>query len=565
MFNSMKMKTKIGLGFGCLVLIMAMVGGVAWWKLQRVAEDVSHLQTKFLPESEYFSLLKGGFLDSRMAVLHAFRTAAESDMDQARTKLETVRDTLRDLEEHALKARVRDDRLRETVRSLQDKVERYAGDLDALWRTSGATPGNDRQFSGADQGRVEDGLAEARQRGIQIFKDISAVEDRYRKAVASEVDAISGSASSSSVILLLGVGAALVLAAVFSTVLPALIIRPVGEGVAFAGRLAKGDLTSRLAMDRKDEMGVLAESLNGMVDQLSAMLEDLLQGVAALVDSSGGLRTVAEEMASGADGTVQRSEAVATASEEMSSNMGSVAAAMEQASSNVNIVASAAEEMSNTIAEIARSADQARRMTGDSVTAAAAASEQFAELDSAARQIGEVTETIFEISAQTNLLALNATIEAARAGEAGKGFAVVAGEIKGLAQQTAEATAEIARKIRGIQNVSEAAVGKIGDISGNIGRMDEMVSSIAVAVEQQSATTREIAENIQQASGGIREVTENAAQSSAVSGEIARDIAEVSGAAGNMLENSVQVKDEADELAGLAERLRTLGERFLTR
>ncbi|HKK34234.1 MAG TPA: methyl-accepting chemotaxis protein, partial [Desulfomicrobiaceae bacterium] len=495
---------------------------------------------------------------------HAFRTATEADMELARTKLETVRETLRDLEEHGEEAAFRDERLLNTVRTLNIQVKRYSADLEGLWRASGygSAVSQGPEENGAEL--VEVGLSEARQRGIQIFKEISLEEERYRQAVEAEVNHIADSASASSLILLLGLGVALVIAAIFSTVLPALIIRPVGEGVAFAGRLAKGDLTSRLSTDRQDEMGILAGSLNGMVDQLNSMLKDIQEGVAALVESSSGLRSVADEMASGAEGTVHRSEAVAAASEEMSSNMGSVAAAMEQAASNVNVVASAAEEMSNTIAEIARSADQARRVTGNSVTVAAAAANRFNELDSAAREIGEVTETISEISAQTNLLALNATIEAARAGEAGKGFAVVAGEIKGLAQQTAAATAEIARKIRGIQEVAGGAVGGIGEISGNIGQIDEMVSSIAVAVEQQSATTREIAENIQQASGGIREVTENAAQSSTVSGEIARDISEVSGSAGNMLRNSVQVKKEADDLAELAERLRTQGERFQT-
>ena len=561
MFTNMKMKSKIGLGFGCLVLTMALVGGLAWWNMRNIAAEVTLLQTRYLPESGYFALAKGQFLDARIAVLHAFRTGTEGDRELVDVKLKRLETTLAELTAYAAAAYTGGEDLQRTVRDLQDKVSAYAGELRNLWKH----PGTGGVVAESGEERVAQGLASARSRGLRIFEEISAIEERYRKVVEKEVDHIAGAAASSSFILLTGIALALVLAGVFSAVLPVLIIRPVREGVRFAEQLAKGDLSTRLALKRRDEMGILADSLNKMVDQLSSMLGDLLKGVSDLAESSGGLRSVSDDMAEGARGTVHRAEAVSAASEEMSSNMISVAAAMEQASSNVNVVASAAEEMSNTIAEIARSADRARRVTGDSVLAANAASEQFSQLDSAARQIGEVTETISEISAQTNLLALNATIEAARAGESGKGFAVVAGEIKDLARQTAEATAEIARKIRGIQDVTAAAVGRLGDISANIESMDEMVSSIAVAVEQQSATTREIAENIQQASGGIREVTVNAAQSSTVSGEIAKDIAQVSGSAGRMLDNSVQVQKEADDLAGLAERLRMLGERFRTR
>ena len=500
LFKHMKMKSKIGLGFGSLVLIMALVGGAAWWNMRSIAAEVATLQTRHLPESEYFSLVKGQFLDARIAVLHAIQMETGKNRELVGTKLERVQASLGELEKLAV-AREGGEDLQGAVRRLQDQVAEYSEDFEALWQ--GELP--------ADTLTV--GLSRARGRGLQIFKEISVIEEQYRREVAVEVEAIAGSAARSSIILLVGVAVALIMALGFSVFLPTLIIRPVREGMVFAEQLAKGDLTSRLSVERKDEMGVLAGSLNRMVDQLSTMLENFLQGVGALVDSSGGLRTVAEDMAVDVKGTVQRTEAVSAASEEMSSNMVSVAAAMEQASSNVNIVASAAEEMSNTIAEIARSADRARRVTGDSVTAAAAASEHFSRLDGAARQIGEVTETISEISAQTNLLALNATIEAARAGESGKGFAVVAGEIKDLARQTAEATAEIARKIRGIQEVTEAAVGRIGDIS-------------------------------------------------AVSGEIAKDIAEVSVSSGRVLNNSLQVKKEADDLAGLAERLGTLGKRF---
>ena len=121
----------------------------------------------------------------------------------------------------------------------------------------------------------------------------------------------------------------------------------------------------------------------------------------------------------------------------------------------------------------------------------------------AAREIGNVVETITEISSQVDLLALNATIEAARAGDAGKGFAVVAGEIKELARQTAEASGEIKKRVEGIQTNTAGTVNEINDVSEVVNEINAIVATIASAVEEQSATTREIVSNVSQASVGF--------------------------------------------------------------
>ncbi|WP_155323293.1 methyl-accepting chemotaxis protein [Desulfosarcina ovata] len=176
--------------------------------------------------------------------------------------------------------------------------------------------------------------------------------------------------------------------------------------------------------------------------------------------------------------------------------------------------------------------------------------------------MGKVTEAITEISEQTNLLALNATIEAARAGEAGKGFAVVANEIKDLAKQTSDATLDIKQQIEAIQGSTNGTIEAINQIGTVIDTVNEIVATIATAVEEQSISTKEIAENIAQISQGVGEVNENVAQSSSVAGEITQSIGEVNQSAGEMASSSSQVRLSAEDLSQLAEKLNIMVGRF---
>lgn len=342
------------------------------------------------------------------------------------------------------------------------------------------------------------------------------------------------------------------------------IVKPVQGVVASLTELSQGegDLTTRLPVSTKDEIGQLAERFNNFMEKLHAMIRDIATGVGTLSSSSSELSAISQQMSTSAEQTSGKSNTVAIAAEEMSTNMSSVSTAMEQSSTNTSMVASAAEEMTATINEIAKNAEHARTISDQAVRQTSGAGVQMSELGRAAQAIGKVTETITEISEQTNLLALNATIEAARAGEAGKGFAVVANEIKELAKQTSEATLDIKRQIDGIQLSTGNTVETIEEIGKVINNVNEIVSSIAAAVEEQSVSTKEIAENISQVSSGIGEVNQNVAQSSQVVDNITKDITEVNQASSEIANSSSQVRLSADELSQLAEQLNGLVGKF---
>jgi methyl-accepting chemotaxis protein len=340
------------------------------------------------------------------------------------------------------------------------------------------------------------------------------------------------------------------------------ITGPVTKATALAELMATGNFTAKLDIQQKDEIGMMAKSLNSMVEQLGGMIREIVGGVDTLTSSSTDLAAVSKQLSSSAKDTSAKAGTVSVATEEMSANIQSVSAAMEQSSANVNMVASSTEEMTATVNEIAQNAEKARSISEGAVKQSQQATQKMAVLGESARKIGRVTETITEISDQTNLLALNATIEAARAGEAGKGFAVVANEIKELARQTAEATVDIKNQINEMQSTTATTVEDIERISTVIAEINNVINGIATAVEEQSAASSEIASNISQASQGIAEVNENVAQTTVVIGDISRDIAGINEQSTQVEQGSDQVQASAQGLSQLAVQLHDLIKRF---
>ena len=365
------------------------------------------------------------------------------------------------------------------------------------------------------------------------------------------------------VIALLGIGLCILAFAVVQRK----IIHPLGAISSAVQKLISGDYDIHIqlgASEQQNEIGQLANALmllsenSKEVERLKLAQEEAERQTAldrrrATLDLAD---RIEDRMQSVMESVAAAATELALSADEMHTNAGAtsdrsadVAAAAEEAATNVETVAGAAEEMATTVSEISQQVATAVQVATDAVNGSVKVSEQMEALNKTARQIGEILELINSIAEQTNLLALNATIEAARAGESGKGFAVVAAEVKTLANQTAEATDDIARQINEVQSATREATSSIQGIRETIERISEVSSSIAGAVEEQSVTTNEIAQNVQQAATGTNDVT--------------RNIAAVSTAAGNTGTIAQSVSDAAGQLSREAEQMREAMSAFL--
>jgi aerotaxis receptor len=427
--------------------------------------------------------------------------------------------------------------------------EKIAADRFASKRTSyvgslraAVVMESQRRFEDLDMQLVETATAFAATKS-----DLDRLVDIQVKEAKVEFEAAESVYRSSIVIALGALIAGLLVGGMLAFRTIRAIGRPLTQLNEIMSKIAQGIFNTRVEVERDDEAGIALRNLQALQSKLGfdresqqdmqkkseerrkedmhRLASEFETAVGEIVETVAAAATELEASA----GTLTRT---AGSTKEMSV---AVAAASEEASTNVHSVASATEEMASSVHEISRRVQDSAKLAADAVDQARQSNERVRRLSAAANRIGDVVDLINSIAGQPNLLALNATIEAARAGDAGRGFAVVASEVKALAEQTAKATGEIGQQVSGIQIATVESADQIEKIGLTIVSLAEISAAVAAAVEEQGAATQEISRNVQQgasetgaaSSQVLSSATSLSTESSRLKAEVARFLAGV--------------------------------------
>ena len=552
MLSNLSIRAKITVVIAFLLVTMTGLGLLAVSKMLAINASTEDIQNNWLPSVRSLGAVQVGTM--------TYRTTVRGHM----------------LGETAADKEAQDKRLATTVTEIADarkKYERYISSAEERALYDAWSRKWDEYMAGAaeviaiSRASVGKGVHDAQTLNKTKVNEIGKAADTILQQDIEFNDRGAAAAGKTaaenfrSAVLLMS--AILVAAAVIGIGVGIYLVRDVSSGIASIVKpmqaLGAGDLSAEVPhQGMKTEVGSMGDALQVFkqalidkraadqaamvdadaeiergrrVDSITANFEAL---IGEIVDTVSSASTELEASAGTLTATAARSQQLTTA----------VAAASEEASTNVQSVASATEEMASSVNEISRQVQESATIASQAVDQARRTNDRVGELAKAAARIGDVVELINTIAGQTNLLALNATIEAARAGDAGRGFAVVASEVKALAEQTAKATGEISMQITGIQAATQESVGAIREIGDTIGRMSEISSTIASAVEEQGAATQEISRNVQQAAHGTMQVSVNITDVQRGASEIGSASSQVLSAAQSLSSDSNRLKME---------------------
>ena len=524
--KNLRVGTRLGLAFGVLLVLLLMMAGIGAMLAKSINYYAEYYPENILPSLRTIHQIDGAISDARRLEQQHILTDDEKEKKSLSERIGKARADLRQrLKDYELL--VSDDQDRALLKKVGDGLSAYFAVQDKVLKASEDSAADPTQGTAAR----EMTFGAARVAFNPVRETVSQWWDYNEKIAGATTEAAVAAYSRvlwtfaivSLVALVIGVLAALAITRS--------ITGPVQRAAQAVRAVAGGDLTQRLNGSSRDELGQLLEGLDEMTQNLARMVSGVRQGCDQL-------NVAAAEIAQGNADLSARTESQASSLEETAASVEQMAAQIKANADN----ARQADQLANHASEVAGAGGVA---VGEVVTTMDA-------ISASSRKIGDIIGTIDGIAFQTNILALNAAVEAARAGEQGRGFAVVAGEVRLLAQRSAEAAKEIKSLIGDSVGKVESGSAQVLSARETIGQMVNEVRKVTDLVGEITVSSREQSEGVGQINAAVSQLDQMTQQNAAL-------VEESAAAAESLREQSARMAEAIGvfKLSGTAQRSHT--------
>jgi len=537
MQSELKIKTKLLIGFGVIILAALLVAATALYSISSLNARVESLLGTRIPQLQRAALINEAIRSSAQAINDAYLV---NGPDEVRAELEATASNRKSTNEamEQLQASLATEHEKQLYGNIVTKRTPYVKERDRVIQL------------------IKDGKKEEAQQGFITIKPLrrdflaalKELHDHVQQEAKQEGIGTAQGARNARLVILSLLAATWVASSLVAFWVIGGITGPLRSAVQTATRIAERDLTVRVEGEGSTETGQLMSAMQTMVHNLREIVGQTAEMSTSIASVSGGLNATSERIAGAAEQVAGQTHTVATASEEMSATSNDIAHSCQEAALSSRQATAAAETGAKVVAHTVE-------MMNRIATRVNATAQTVASLGARSDQIGDIVGTIEDIADQTNLLALNAAIEAARAGEQGRGFAVVADEVRALAERTTRATKEISSMIKAIQAETQQAVGA----------MEQGVNEVHLGTEEAAKSGQalhEILEQINALSLQVNQIATAAEEQTATIGEITGNIHRISDLVVQTAQGSQESAHSASELASLSGRLNALVRQF---